>query len=65
VLHNFNLADGGAPYSGLLVTADGVLFGTTTLGGQGFGTVFRMIPNGTLTTLHSSPCLADSARSKD
>ncbi len=51
--------DGYAP-SQLVQASDGNLYGTTTYGGsysapcdQGCGTVFRISPSGTLTTLHS------------
>ncbi len=48
--------DGLNPYGGLLLTANGDLYGTTFYGGtgaEGGGTVFRITPAGTLTTLHS------------
>jgi uncharacterized repeat protein (TIGR03803 family) len=38
----------------LVQATDGDLYGTTTYGGaNGFGTVFKITPTGTLTTLHS------------
>jgi uncharacterized repeat protein (TIGR03803 family) len=49
----------GDGVAGLVQGADGNLYGTTVYGGdsnacaQGCGTVFRLTPNGTLTTLHS------------
>ncbi|HUY13019.1 MAG TPA: choice-of-anchor tandem repeat GloVer-containing protein [Terriglobia bacterium] len=51
--------DGANPIAGLIQAADGNFYGTTTGGGTsgscpgGCGTVFKMTPNGTLTTLHS------------
>jgi uncharacterized repeat protein (TIGR03803 family) len=51
--------DGDAPYAGLVQATDGNFYGTTTLGGGsgcyggGCGTVFKITPSGTLTTLHS------------
>jgi len=58
-LHSFcsqtNCADGDNPNAGLVQATDGSLYGTT-LGGGGVndsGTVFKITPNGTLTTLHS------------
>jgi uncharacterized repeat protein (TIGR03803 family) len=48
-------SDGGGP-SGLVLGSDGNFYGTTAYGGtnvnSGFGTVFKMSPAGTLTTLH-------------
>ena len=55
-----NCADGSNPYAGLIQASDGNFYGTTVVGGaysstsnQGYGTVFRITPAGTLTTLHS------------
>jgi uncharacterized repeat protein (TIGR03803 family) len=65
-LHNFcsggaACVDGDAPYAGLVQAADGNFYGTTLSGGTyGAGTVFKITPSGTLTTLYSfcseSPC---------
>lgn len=53
-LHSFTgAADGGAPQAALLRGRDGNLYGVTTGGGAGAGTVFRITPAGVLTTLHS------------
>jgi len=52
-------SDGSAPYAGLVQAPDGNFYGTTYAGGAssncqgGCGTVFRITPGGTLTTLHS------------
>ena len=47
-------ADGQYLNAGLVQGADGDLYGTTEKGGsQGWGTVFKINPSGTLTTLHS------------
>jgi uncharacterized repeat protein (TIGR03803 family) len=47
-------ADGSVPYAGLLEASDGNFYGTTLLGGSaGFGTIFRITPQGALTILHS------------
>jgi uncharacterized repeat protein (TIGR03803 family) len=55
-LHTFcsmNLCtDGAYPLGGLVQATDGNLYGTTTAGGQSYGTVFRITLTGTLTTLH-------------
>ena len=46
--------DGGSPYSGLVQATDGNFYGTTLRGGaRGVGTVFKITPSGTLTTLYS------------
>jgi len=47
-------ADGGGPSAGLVQGTDGNLYGMTRGGGaNGYGTVFKISPSGTLTTLHS------------
>jgi uncharacterized repeat protein (TIGR03803 family) len=48
-------ADGSAPLGGLIQARDGNFYGTTCCGGSNgvSGTVFRITPNGKLTTLHS------------
>jgi uncharacterized repeat protein (TIGR03803 family) len=55
VMHDFTgRLDGNAPESALLLASDGNFYGTTSKGGSrdNYGTVFRMTPSGTLTTLH-------------
>jgi uncharacterized repeat protein (TIGR03803 family) len=58
-LHSFcslsGCTDGENPFAGLILGVDGNLYGTTFGGGtaKGFGTVFKITPSGTLTTLHS------------
>ncbi len=48
-------ADGYEPIAGLVQAANGELYGTTYFGGaSGAGTVFKITPSGTLTTLYSS-----------
>lgn len=50
---------GGGPFAPLLQGADGNFYGTTAQGGaKGYGTIFKMTPTGTLTTLVE---FADSA----
>jgi uncharacterized repeat protein (TIGR03803 family) len=59
-LYTFHGKDGALPQAHL-VLANGSLYGTTSEGGAswtgpslpGFGTVFKIAPDGTLTTLHS------------
>jgi uncharacterized repeat protein (TIGR03803 family) len=49
-----NCTDGSYPYGGLVQATDGNFYGTTYGGGDNnLGTVFRITPVGTLTTLHS------------
>ncbi len=49
-----NCADGKAPEAGLVLATDGNFYGTTYVGGANdSGTVFRITPAGTLTTLYS------------
>ena len=46
--------DGANPYTGLVQATDGNFYGTTCLGGaKNGGTVFKITPGGTLTTLYS------------
>ena len=60
VLHEFTGPDGAAPLCRLLRDATGNLFGTTATGGAlGQGTVFRLAPDGTLTTLISATSLLE------
>jgi uncharacterized repeat protein (TIGR03803 family) len=49
-----NCQDGGGPFGGLVQAVNGDLFGTTYQGGTaGRGTIFKITPDGTLTTLYS------------
>ena len=49
-----NCADGSAPVSGVVQAADGNFYGVTSADGtHGHGTVFKITPGGTLTTLYS------------
>ena len=54
-LHSFDITDGQTP-NGLVQATDGNFYGTTAQGGAycnyGCGTVFKITPSGTLTTLH-------------
>ena len=57
-LVNFAFANGGNPSAALVQGADGNFYGTTVYGGacplyeDGCGSVFKVTPSGTLTTLH-------------
>ena len=59
-LHGFNGSDGAMPFGGLVQATDGNFYGTTYQGGNltcnapyGCGTVFKITPSNTLTTLYS------------
>lgn len=53
-LVTFDYANGASPSSALVQGSDGNLYGTTDFYGSSCcGTVFRMTPNGTLTTIYS------------
>jgi uncharacterized protein (TIGR03437 family) len=57
VLHSFGGADGSIPEGPVVQSADGSLWGTTNAGGpnggvRGDGTLFKLAPDGTLTTLY-------------
>jgi uncharacterized repeat protein (TIGR03803 family) len=64
-LHTFTGTDGGDPVGGLLLASDDNFYGTTEGGGvppptgSQSGTVFKMTPDGTLTTLYTFTGLAD------
>jgi uncharacterized repeat protein (TIGR03803 family) len=53
-LHNFGFSDGALPAAGLIQATDGNFYATTAGGGLPFqdGTIFKITPGGTLTTLH-------------
>ncbi len=58
-LHSFDQTDGYAPAAALVLATDGNFYGTTSGCGAdgdcvyGLGTIFKITPAGTLTTLHS------------
>ena len=57
--------DGALPYAALALGSDGNFYGTTPLGGTNqLGTVFRITPGGTLTTLYSFAGGSDGANPK-
>ncbi len=45
--------DGQNPYGGVVQGTDGNFYGTTNIGGTGQGTIFKLTPSGTLTTLYT------------
>jgi uncharacterized repeat protein (TIGR03803 family) len=55
----FNKTDGGSPQGSLVQSANGDLYGTTTLGGlnnfcsDGCGTIYKITPNGKQTTIYN------------
>jgi uncharacterized repeat protein (TIGR03803 family) len=54
-LHSFDATEGGNPRAALVQATDGNFYGTTAGWGNStyFGTVFKITPSGTLTTLYS------------
>ncbi len=66
-LHNFDFADGSHP-NAVMQATDGNFYGTawtggasTACGSYGCGTVFKITPGGTLTTLHSFAAGSDGS----
>jgi uncharacterized repeat protein (TIGR03803 family) len=54
VLHSFDGTDGTNPQAAVIQASDGNFYGTTVGGGaNGGGSVFKLTPSGTLTTLYS------------
>ena len=61
-LVNFNGTNGGVPTAALIQATDGNFYGTTSTGGaNNQGTVFKITPRGTLTTLYSFCALTNCA----
>jgi uncharacterized repeat protein (TIGR03803 family) len=53
-LFSFNSTDGANPHAGVIQATDGNFYGTTVNGGaNNFGTIFKLTPSGTLTTLYT------------
>ena len=63
VIHYFDdRTEGSNPFGPLVVDSAGVLYGVTANNGpNGGGTVFKLLTDGTLTTLHAFSGLADGA----
>jgi uncharacterized repeat protein (TIGR03803 family) len=64
VCAQLNCADGATPFAGLVQATDENFYGTTVEGGEGWGTIFKMSPGGTLETLYnfcSQPDCVDGA----
>jgi len=51
VVFSFNGTNGDYPVGGLLESADGNFYGTTMYGGDGYGNVFKLTPQGLLSVL--------------
>ncbi len=67
VLENYVCTDGAEPQAALVRATDGNFYGTTAAGGGVFnfgGTVFKITPSGTLTTLYSF-CLQGCGTGED
>ena len=64
---NLPCADGRSPYAALVQASDGNFYGTTSAGGSnqlcdnGCGTIFKITPSGTLTTVHNFCTLTSCA----
>ena len=55
--------DGASPHGALVIGNDGNYYGTTAyFGAGGYGTVFRLTPEGVLTTLHAFAGTGDGAQ---
>ena len=55
-IYNFNNTDGASPTGQLIQASNGSFYGSTTYGGANgyaYGSIFKITPAGTLTTLHS------------
>ncbi len=54
MLHSFDTTDGAIPDGGLVLSARGGLYGTTSdIATSTFGTIFKITPTGTLTTVYN------------
>jgi|SRR5271165_1038883 len=67
-LHSFRQADGTGPRAGVVLDAEGNLYGTTWFGGPGnsrYGTVYELNKSGVLSVLHSFAYASDGAEAYD
>ena len=62
MLHGFTGADGSNPEAVLLRDSVGNLYGTTSAGGSGYGTVFKLDSNNKETTLYTFTGAADGGQ---
>ncbi|HEX3718462.1 MAG TPA: choice-of-anchor tandem repeat GloVer-containing protein [Verrucomicrobiae bacterium] len=53
-IFSFTGANGAIPQSALVQTPNHILYGTTTYGGTGFGSIFTMTTNGAFATLYNA-----------
>jgi uncharacterized repeat protein (TIGR03803 family) len=53
MLHEFEGTDGGVPEAGIILATDGSFYGTTSTGGFYGGTVFKITPDGALSTIYN------------
>jgi uncharacterized repeat protein (TIGR03803 family) len=54
VLHSFDKSDGESPFSGLVLSRQGALYGSALYGGaNGFGVIFKINPSGHLTPMYN------------
>lgn len=66
IIYSFKFTDpGSSPKTALIKAKDGNFYGTTSSGQNGFpgGTVFKLTPAGTLTTLHSFTAATEGSAS--
>jgi len=66
VIQNSTCLDGAQPRFALVQGGDGNLYGTTSVGGNdgvnyGYGTIFKITPTGTLTTIYNFPGYTQSS----
>ncbi len=66
ILHTFSAEDGRYPMAGVILDAEGNLYGTTYQGGRfGAGTVFKLAPSGSGQTVWTETILHDFSNGAD